>query len=139
MDLLTVEWLLSQFGANVAEATGEYRRFVRQGRGVEIWDELRGGILLGSDSFVLEMTPRLHETQDIQEIPRKQRFATRPSLDEVFSGVRTKTERNQKIYEAARRYEYTLAELQEYLGLHYSTISRIASHVDEERISKGKI
>lgn len=139
MQLLTVEWLLSQFSANTAEAISQYRRFVRQGRGVEIWEELRGGILLGSDRFVLEMTPQLHEVERLREIPKSQRLALRPSLGDIFSSISSKTKRNQKIHQAIRQYEYTLAQLQEYLGLHYSTISRIASRFEEERMSKDKI
>ena len=41
-----------------------------------------------------------------------------------------------KIYEATRQHEYTLSELQEHLGLHYSTISQIASRVEQEGMSK---
>jgi len=139
LNLLTVTWLLSQFGMDPAAAVTEYRRFVRQGRGLEIWDELRGGILMGSDRFVQELTPRLHGIEQQREIPRSQRLAVRPSLDDLFSGVTSKADRNRKIHEATRRHEYTLSELQEHLGLHYSTISRIATRVEKERTSKDKI
>ena len=139
LKLLAVEWLLSQFGSNPAEAITQYRAFVRQGREVEIWEELRGGILMGSDQFVQEMAPRLHEIEHQREIPRSQRLAARPSLGDLFSDVTSRTERNQKIHEATRQHEYTLAQLQEYLGLHYSTISRIASRIEGERMSKDKI
>ena len=136
---LTVEWLLSQFSTNPAEAVALYRSFVQHGRDVEIWDELRGGILLGSDRFVQELTPRLHEIERQREIPRSQRLAARPSLNVMFAGVTSRTERNQKIHEATRQHEYSLTQLQEYLGLHYSTISRIASRIEKERMSKDKI
>jgi len=35
LELLTVKWLLSQFGADPSIAVTEYRRFVQQGRGLE--------------------------------------------------------------------------------------------------------
>jgi REP-associated tyrosine transposase len=136
---LTVEWLLSQFSKNPAEAVSQYRRFVRQGRGVEVWEGLRGGILMGSDHFIQELTPRLHEMKNQREIPRTQRLAARPSLDDLFSDVISNAERNQRIHEATRQHEYTLAQVQDHLGLHYSTISRIASRVENERVSKDKI
>jgi putative transposase len=139
LDFLTVKWLRSQFGADPSIAVTEYRRFVQQGRGLEIWDELRGGILIGSDRFVQEMTPHLHEIKHQREIPRNQRLAARPSLDDLFSGVTSKAQRNKTIHKATRQHEYTLSELQEHLGLHYSTISRIASRVEEEGMSKDKI
>jgi len=139
LDFLTVKWLLSQFAADPAIAVTEYRRFVRQGRGLEIWDGLRGGILMGSDRFIQKMKPLLHDIENHREIPRSQRLAARPSLDSLFSGITSKVERNRKIHEATRQHEYTLSELQEHLGLHYSTISRIATRVEEERTSKDKI
>jgi len=41
--------------------------------------------------------------------------------------------RNTKIHEVMRVHEYTLKELSEYLGLHYSTISLIAKRVSEKK------
>ena len=136
---LMVEWLLSQFCGDLAEAINQYRRFVRQGRGAQVWEALRGGVLMGSDRFVQEMSPRLHEIEQQREIPRNQRLAARPTLDGLFSGVTSKAERNEKIHEAARQHEYTLAQLQEFLGLHYSTISRIASRIEDQKRARGKI
>ncbi len=94
---------------------------------------------MGTDRFVQKMTPRLHEIERQREIPKIQRLVARPSLHEMFSGISSKAERNQKVHEATRQHEYTLTQLQEHLGLHYSTISRIASRVEDERRSKDKI
>ena len=139
LPLLTTEWILSQFSRDSQEAMTLYRKFVRQGRGAEVWDELRGGVLMGSGRFVDEMTPLLHEAKRQREIPRRERLVSRPSLDQLFAGVEGKEARDAKIYEAARIHEYTLAQLQSHLGLHYSTISRIASRVAGQQKSKGKI
>jgi len=71
-----------------------------------------------------------------KEIPRRERLAARPNLDELFSGVlNDRTARNKRIYQAVRVHEYTGAEVQELLGLHYSTISIsvIAKRVAEEK------
>ena len=139
LPLLTTEWILSQFSTDLQQATTQYRQFVRQGRGVDVWDELRGGVLMGSERFVEEMTPLLREASRRKEIPRRERLVSRPSLDELFAGLEGKEARDAKIYEAARVYEYTLAQLQDHLGLHYSTISCIASRVAAEKTSKNKI
>lgn len=61
LPLLTTDWLLSQFITDLQRATTLYRKFVRQGRGVEVWDELRGGVLMGSERLVEEMAPLLRE------------------------------------------------------------------------------
>jgi DNA-directed RNA polymerase specialized sigma subunit len=94
---------------------------------------------MGSERFVEQVAPLLHEMEKQTEIPRQERLAGRPSLEELFSGVTGKPLRDRKIYEVTRQYEYTLTEIQEHLGLHYSTISRIASRVEEQQRSKDKI
>jgi len=139
LPLLTTEWILSQFSRNSQEARTQYRKFVRQGRGADVWDELRGGVLMGSGRFADEMTPLLHEVEQQREIPRRERLVSRPSLDQLFAEVKSKEARDAKIFEATRIHEYTLTQLQEHLGLHYSTISRIASRVAEQQKSKDKI
>jgi hypothetical protein len=50
-DFLTTSWILAQFHRSPRRAIELYRKFVKQGRGVDAWAELRGGILLGSDEF----------------------------------------------------------------------------------------
>ena len=94
---------------------------------------------MGSERFVEEMTPLLHEVEQQREIPRRERLVSRPSLEELFAGVTSKQLRDEAIHKATRMHEYRLAELQEHLGLHYSTISRIASRVEAQARSKDKI
>jgi len=127
---LTTDWVLSQFDRDLPRAHRAYRRFVSQGRDVEIWDELRHGCLLGSDGFEAEVAPLLSEHRSTVDYPRSQRLAARPSLRELFSDATDKVTRNARIHEAMRLHEYTLRELSAYLGLHYSTISVIAKRGD---------
>jgi len=61
----------------------------------------------------------------------RSRLATRPSLDELFSKVRDKKARDQRIHAATRVHEYTLQAVADFLGLHYSTISMIAKRIAE--------
>jgi hypothetical protein len=83
-ELLTVDWVLSQFDSDRERAVRAYRRFVRQGRGINVWDELRAGTLLGSDGFVDQLRPLLKEKPLDPEYRRRERFAARPSLEELF-------------------------------------------------------
>lgn len=139
LPLLTTDWILAQFGDDPKRATANYRKFVRKGRGVGVWDQLRGGILLGSEDFVGDLAPQLHDATLQTEILRRERFVARPSLEDIFTRCSTKDARNAGIYEATRIHGYRLSELEAYLGLHYSTISRIASRVDVAMRSKDKI
>jgi putative transposase len=139
-EFLTTDWVLAQFHRSPARATSLYREFVKQGRGVDAWTELRGGILLGSDDFVDKLKPLLSDYQTLKEVPRRERLATRPSLDELFSDVRDKAERDRLIHAAVRVHEYTLQVVADFLGLHYSTISIVTKRVAACReTSKVKI
>ncbi|MDR4466131.1 MAG: transposase [Nitrospira sp.] len=125
---LTVDWLLSQFGKKRAAAQRKYRAFVTDGIGQRSpWEQLQGQVLLGSDRFVARMAAMLQDKQGLKEIPRRQRFAARPALHQLF-GVRPRLDqarRNAIISRAHLDYGYTLSEIGYVLGLHYSTISRL--------------
>jgi len=136
---LTVDWLLQQFDAHRERAIHAYRRFVQEGRDVPLWDDVQGGALLGSETFMQEMRPLLRDASGSQEIPKRERLLSHPTLEDLFEGAgANRALRDQRIFEAFRIHGYTLFQLQEHLGLHYSTISRIAKRVAEERMSKNK-
>ena len=134
-EFLEVDWILSQFDAERDCAVRTYRRFVRQGRGVDVWDTLRAGCLLGSEPFVERMRPRLLDMPRDQNVLRRERDAARPSLKEIFRGMADKQDRNARIHAAVRVHHYRLQEIADHLGLHFSTISVIAKHV-ASRIQK---
>ncbi|MBC7093690.1 transposase [Candidatus Bipolaricaulota bacterium] len=139
-EFLTVDWLLSQFGRG-RQAQLAYRQFVAQGRGVDIWEDLEGGVILGTGRFVNKMRPRLRERAGGSEIPKKARLAGRPTLKALFRGVRGDLKRrNERIREAVVEHGYTLNEVGAYIGLHYSTISRIVTRLERGAAeSKDKI
>jgi hypothetical protein len=93
---------------------------------------LRGQVFLGSEQFVKRMEAALTPFARTREIPRADRLAARPSLSALFgsSGVQHRRVRNAAIVEAHRGHGYSLAEIARYLGLHYSTVSRVAQAAD---------
>lgn len=128
---LMVDWVLSQFDSDRARAVRAYRRFVQQGRGIDVWRDLRAGAFLGTAAFVEQLKPLLKERLSDPEIGKRERFVTRPGLEELFSGVSDKVTRNARVHQAVRVHHYTLREVGDFLGLHFSTISLIAKRVDE--------
>jgi hypothetical protein len=127
---LSVEWILSQFGAEWSRAEANYRKFVREGIGKpNPFDNVRGQILVGEDDFVSGLGLYLSGAKSIKELPRAHRFADRPKLEELFGDMRVlaKGIRNSKIKEAHLRYGYTLAEIGRHLELHYTTVSKIVN------------
>jgi hypothetical protein len=130
---LSPDWILSQFGSQREEAQAAYRHFVAEGMGKTIWGNLKGGVILGSNDFAAKVIPLLREKEPLTEVPRAQRFATRPSLGELFAGIEeSKSRRNGKIYEAYMQHGYTLSEIGRELGLHYSTVSKIVRREKKE-------
>ena len=124
---LTTDWILGQFSRKREQAEKKYRQFVHWGIGQKtIWTEVRGQSLLGEDAFMDNLTDRLRKHKDIPEIPRSQRYATRPKLAILLpDGI----ERDQKrlmrrVAEAVEKYGYRQSELARHVGVHYSTISR---------------
>lgn len=116
--------LLVGFGSRA-----RYLAFVRAGIGLASpWTRLRG-VLLGSDEFVARLAPRIDPKAAEAEIPRDQRLGSRPSLESLFPPAvcSNRRLRNARIRDLARSGRFSVAEVGRHLGLHYSTVSRIAA------------
>ena len=129
---LSVDWILGVFGTDRTPAQKHYRKFVKEGiNSKSPWEKLQGQILLGEDSFIEKFKDLLRNKEAIKEIPRKQRYAGRPHLKEIFKKERSggKNDRNQGIYDAHMKYGYTLKEIADYLGFHYTTASKVIKEI----------
>jgi putative transposase len=93
-----------------------------------IWFEVRGQALLGEEGFVDKLADYLKKLKDVPEIPRSQRYAHRPTLNKLFDEMEQKNlqKRRRAIIKAVEQYGYRQSEVADHLGIHYSTISRIA-------------
>ena len=133
-DCLTVDEILSHFGSRKALARQKYREFVQAGIDApSLWDDLKAQNLLGVEGFAETFRSLLAENQQTQEIPKEQRFADRPSLEKLFSDHQSKRRRDELIAKAVTRYGYSQVELARFLGLHYSTISRILAGIEDDQ------
>jgi len=137
---LTVDWILTQFDQDLAHGRAAYRQFAKEGRGVPVWDDVEGGFLLGTEEFVGRMKPLLRGKEKGSEISKRQRFAGRRSLEEIFGSIAGDRHiRNERIHEAVMEHGYTLTALQKYLGLHPSTLSRIVKRTGEKKDARNKV
>lgn len=117
------DWILKAFSFSRARARKLYRAFVREGIGKESpLRGARGGFIIGGEGFIAKMRGFLEGILD-QEVVRNQKYAARPSLEQIFNA----TVRDVGIFEAVNRWGYKLKEIGGFLGLHYSRVSRIAS------------
>jgi putative transposase len=117
---------------SIVERFGSPRRyleFVHEGiGGPSPWAD-REGVILGSEAFADRLTPRIAEKSLEPEHTRGERLCPRPSLAAVFTPAdcSTRSGRDARIREVARSGRYSIAEIGRFLGLHYSTVSKIAS------------
>ncbi len=128
LPLLTTSWILEHFGKKIQTAQKKYRAYVSEGvNHSSPWENLKAQCLLGGEQFITGLKHPLLNQQNTSEIPKQQRFFNRPRLEELFASTDqiSKSERNEMIQKAVETYGYTQAELSKYLGLHYSTISRL--------------
>jgi REP element-mobilizing transposase RayT len=126
---LTTEWLLANFSSSLAESRRLYRQFVKEGMTVSEtpWDKLSAQIILGTEGFIQQAKEMIGGREEIPEIPRTQRHVGRPVVTDIFPAETkmTKQERNHLIRHAYGAHGYTLKEIAQALGVHYTTISKV--------------
>ncbi len=124
---LTTDWVLGQFGTKKRIAEKKYRTFVKDGiGGHRIWEDVKGQSILGERNFVDNLIDFVRGYEEVIEIPKGQRYVTRPSLEEIFKDAeRGKQKRDAGIADAVTRWGYSEREVANHLGLHYSTVSRL--------------
>jgi REP element-mobilizing transposase RayT len=125
---LTVDWVLRQFDTRRDPATRHYRRFVSEGIDrPSIWESVQGQVLLGEEDFIEKLKRYVKGYEEMAEVPRSQRYVSRPKLKKLFDGKLTKAKRDTSIVQAVHRYGYSQKAVADVLGLHYSTVSRLAN------------
>jgi hypothetical protein len=92
-----------------------------------IWTGVKGPAILGEDDFVESLTGYLGRHKDVPEIPKGQRFAARAALEKIFEGniLNDRAKRDGMIREAVEKFGYTQQTVAEYLGFHFTYVSRI--------------
>lgn len=121
-DWLVVEDLLHLFHADAVPARRAYARFVAEGMAAT--DPLSGierQVLLGSEAFIERMAARSANPRPDPEVPRRGRMVRSLRSIEHEAG-----ERDPAIRAAYATGGYTLRQIGEHFGLHYSVVSRIA-------------
>ena len=126
-DWLYVDGVLGAFEERRTVAQRRYREFVRNGTDVQSpWEVLQGQIVLGSEDFVAKCRALVRSRKMVDEVPRGQRYVGRPELGQLFRGGNILDRENcRKIaYRAQTEYGYSLKEIGDFLGVHYSTVSK---------------
>ena len=88
-DWLRVDVALSPFCPDTTVAQAMYQDFVYAGIGLSArpWDELVGGIYLGSEPWLEKVRQRVESAPRDYEHPRPQRYVGKPAMPEVVRAV----------------------------------------------------
>lgn len=122
---LNVDWLLSVFGDCKQTSITRYQKFVSEADpDASPWDDLKQQIYLGSEQFVANMQSNINPLQDFSEFPSTQYTPIAPSLTHYEQQT---SSRNEAIKLAHSTGGYSMKQLGDYFGLHYSRISRIVN------------
>lgn len=131
-DWLHTDWLLSAFSARRKAAVAAYAAFVAEGRNQPSpWEQLRNQIFLGTDAFVASMLRKVPADVMLRGVPAVQRRAMPPSLSQLAKD----NPRDEAIVRAHASGGYSLQQIGDHFGLHFSRVSQI---VRAERNSKIK-
>jgi REP element-mobilizing transposase RayT len=129
------DWLLGLFSDIKSQARRLYISFVNEGAVVESpLKAAKGGLLVGSPSFVEKFRDALAVSDAGEESVRREKYAARPPITEIF----TSQDRDEAIRNAVIKWGYKLKEVADYAGLHYSRVSRIAHLKAEGEKAKNK-
>lgn len=120
---LQVDWLLAAFSKKKGMAIEAYREFVNQGKGqVSPWKCLKNQVYLGDDAFVEKMMGYIDNQKELSEIPLSQR---RPLVKPLATYEKLSSSRDEAIVKAYESGGFSMKEIGDYFGLHYSRVSRI--------------
>ena len=131
---LVTDWGVSQFGSERKIAEASYRRFVRDGIGVElIWNSVRAQSVFGEGDFIESLSDYVRGRKQIPEIAKSQRFMNKPPLGDIFRSevLRDKRKRDKSIGKAVFEHGYTQREVADHLRIHFTSVSRILRAKDE--------
>ncbi len=125
---LDTNWLLRQFSKQRKRARAKYIDFVRAGIGLSsLWCDLKKQVFLGDDAFVQQHLKIIEEKDSLNDIPIIQKSPPAKTIayfEDLYS------DSNEAIRQAFLTGAYTLKEIGDHFGKHYSTISRIVNRID---------
>lgn len=135
-DFLHRDTVLQSFSTDLEKAEARWKKFVADGQQAD--SPLAGRsnqVLLGSEQFVDRLQTLMKNSRKAKQAPKRQN--RRKSLRVLFRHVanQSKTKRNALIKQAHLQYDYTLIEIGSFLGLHYTTVSKVVN-ADHQKLGK---
>ncbi len=115
---LTTKWILGQFAGKQRQAEKKYREFIEAGIGAKsVWKEVKGQSILGEEDFAESFLDYVKGYREIKEIPKRQRYVSRPCLDVLFKEDIIENKRKKNAIKAVERYGYSQKEVRKKLQI----------------------
>ena len=131
---LNTDWLLSNFAKRKTTAIERYKTFVAEGKNQPSpWDALSNQVFLGSETFIKEIRAQIPDDKDLSEILVAQKRIPAKSMEYY---EKTFPYRNDAIAEAFKTGAYSMKQIGEHFGLHYSQVSRIVRKKEKDARNK---
>ncbi|MGV6817209.1 MAG: REP-associated tyrosine transposase [Thiotrichales bacterium] len=128
---LATDGLLAHFGADRRRAIAKYKDFVRAGIGLEpVWSSMVFANVLGGEAFVEQVAALYGDNQegDLSEVSRLQK---RPLAKPLKWYKESYDSRDEAMVKAYLSGHYSMKQIGEYFGLHYSTVSKAVKWYEE--------
>jgi len=120
---LEMGWILGRFSKQRKRAIEKYIDFVREGVGLpSIWSHLQNQIFLGTEKFINNNQNQIKKQEEFSEVPQLQKRKLPKPLEYYDNKY---PDQKKAIFNAYLSGGYTLKEIGNHFGKHYSTISRI--------------
>lgn len=126
-------WLESSWFSEGFNSVEDLDHYIMDGETPHILAQTRKQIYLGDDDFILDVQKKIDEEGLSKEIPRTQ--ITKPvskTYSEILKRSRNQDEAIAKTYLTGN---YTLKQIGDYIGLHYSGISKIVSEYEKKVVN----
>lgn len=119
---LAADNLLAEFHNQRIEAMRLYQKFVNQGIGRPFSGKITQQTYLGNEAFVNDVQKHIDTQQSNSiHITQLSKKAPKKTIEEIISTVPERKEAMNAIYKTGH---YTMFEIAQYYGVHYSTVSR---------------
>ena len=127
---LETDFVLGQFAEDRERAQARYKRFVLEGLGRNVWQNLRQQVYLGDETFVEKMQALASIQGDRLSVPKIQRRPPPPTLADIAAA---QPDRNAAIATAYATGAYSYATIAAHFGIHLSTVGRIVRASMQQR------
>lgn len=123
-------FILDYFGADENKARDEYRKFVATPFDSSPWDDLKGGVLLGTDEFVQSVEHYFRDKNGDRDIPLYQLLTAKVGLESIFSDPQST--RDELLRQAYFEHGYKMGEIAAFLNITKGRVSQILKRLHED-------